>query len=762
MQRTGSLFLPDTVKTMVFHDEHLYVSTPSWLYVVDVSIPARPRWVGGFYTGYEYSYLEVDGGLLIGIGEWGVWQSLDLWSLERPGEPRFIASYEWEGRLLGIENRIIYRLGIYHNWLEFIPLDDPEELYLYTGEEQLPDYEEHGATFWNFAISGQILYGISSRQRDCNPYPNCFYDNTIVTWSLANPAKPATLGQASLNGLNAPFYAWLLASGTSVVVVNWETLHFLDMSQPGKPVETGVYQAPAAMLDARLSGSQVRLVVDGLGLQVVAFGDGQAPRLQDEYRGAGRPEGVAMGSGIALAWSYFADRQFQAYDLTDIANPRRIEFDPGEGAALDVVYRDDLVYVLWETHSDPETTTYTLRVFDPASQPPLKQVAALDLTLPEDGVDSDHGRIRFDGDMLYAVFTGNDRYQYGAILGLDISDPANPVQVLTWDVEGSVYAWDIAFSGGYAYVLAGYHYPGDPELRIFDMRTPGTFTLVNRMNIHGNFIQIAGEYAYVAGSYIHVLNISRPDAPVEISAYRSDFIRFTDLQVWNRYLFTTAKDWFDNYYLLSLDTALPEQLSPAAVNWIPGQLGRIAMEGDILAVAAGDTGLDFYRLADPLPDPQSVTLSPGSGAQLEFNYSSGETLRLDFPAGAVSETVTVTVAPLRTGDQPGLIFTGLGFHLSAPGPAPLTFGKPVNVTLTYLNKGIRTVSDEAQLRLLRLDDPGSPDASQTCPEPQAPQRDLRANRFSIGLCQSGTYGLYGPTNWLYLPAIPKELFMGLS
>ncbi len=753
LQPTGSLFLPEPVQTMVFHDNYLYASTPSYFLVVDVSVPANPRVARVFYTGFSFSHLEVEGNLLIGISQGGAGQYLDLISLELPGEPQYIVSYIWEGRLLGIENQTIYRL--YDNQVEYIPLTNLENLYLYYGGV-LPDYDQLAERTWNFAMNGQILYAISSYKVSC--YQVCRYDNYIYAWSLAKPAKPTKLGQAWLE--TGKLLGSLSIYGTSAAVAAEDTVHVIDMSQPGVPVSTGVYQAPAKILDARLFGTQVHLVGEKSGLQVVDFGGGQSPRLRGEYLGTGRVEAMELGPGIALTWSNKFDRQFLAYDLTDFDYPRRIEIDLGESRPLDVVYREDLVYVLLETTVYSEdwraSTIYTLRILDPAGQPPFKQIAALELPERYDFNEYVRGRIRFNGDMLFAFF-GEERIS-GELIAIDISDPANPVQVLEM---GFGEVRDIAFSDGYAFVLAGYH---EPKLRIFDVRSPGAFTEVGApLNISGEVIQVAGEYAFVAGSdtdEITVLDISQPDAPVVVSRYLLYFDWLKDLQVWGRYLLVANNNVYEVYqrYLAVIDAGHPEQLRLAAIIQHPNDLCDVAADGDIIALATCEAGVDFLSLTNRLPEPQSVSLTPDSSQRLEFNYRSGETLSLDFPTAAVSETITVTVTPVRTADQPKLLSTGLGFHLSARGAAPLSFGEPVTVTITYSDETVRTISNEAQLRLLHLNGSGSPDASQSCSEPQAPQRDLRANRFSTVLCQPGTYGLYGPTNWLYLPSLLNGVF----
>lgn len=754
LQPTGSVLLPEPAQAMVFHGGFLYAATPSWLYAIDVSDPGNPQEVSE--TPAEFTSLKVDGEILYGVGN----LRYALYSLERPGEPQLIASHSREGRVLEIANQRVYLLV--GTRLRILSLADPTHPVL-VADSELPSYSEvskYGGTFrwWDFALGGQILYGLSTDSQPCNKV-GCFADHTLHTWDLTNPAAPVELGLVRYDPISFP--SFFLVSGTLLAVGFWDTVYFRDMTQPDAPVEVAVHEAPDGIIAAWFAGTQFHMVVDGLSFYVIDPDNAQDPRLLGEYQSLGSYYSVEMLPGIALAWSSYSTPQFLAYDLADPGHPERLELNLGEHAPMEVVYRDGLVYTLWEGSSFSEETntwgdSYGLRILDPTGQPPFRVVTVLDLSVPESGFGYNFGRIRFDGDMLYAVLGLGPSASNGTILGVDVNNPAESVQVLTWDAGESMNAWDIAFADGYAYVITEHYENRNAQFRVFEASLPGAFTEVGTpLELSGaRSIQVSGEYAFVAGDRITVLDLGQPDAPVVIGEYDFGFYRSPDFELWGRYLV------FANYggEVLAIDAAVPDQLSLAAIAQIPDEICGMSAYGDIIAVATCDDGLDFYRLANPLPEPQSLTLSPGSSQLLEFPYFSGEMLGMYFPAGAVTETITVTVSPVRTLEQPGLLSTGLGFHLSAPGAGPLSFGEPVAVTLTYQDEAMRTIFDEALLRLLHLDGPDGLDAFQTCPNPQEPHRDPDANRYFGILCQSGTYGLYGPTNWFYLPTMPKDMY----
>jgi len=93
---------------------------------------------------------------------------------------------------------------------------------------------------------------------------------------------------------------------------------------------------------------------------------------------------------------------------------------------------------------------------------------------------------------------------------VDVSNPANPMEVGFYHTPGNVEA--VAVAGDYAYVAAG-------GLRVVDVSDPTTPVEVGFYE-HGGSVAVAGIYAYIAsGNSLRVVDVSDPFNPEEVGFY---------------------------------------------------------------------------------------------------------------------------------------------------------------------------------------------------------------------------------------------------
>lgn len=167
-------------------------------------------------------------------------------------------------------------------------------------------------------------------------------------------------------------------------------------------------------------------------------------------------------------------------------------------------------------------------------------------------------------------------------------------------------------------------------------------------------------------------------------------------------------------------------------------------------------GRSFTMLATPV----STTLSPDSTTAVSYLDTQGLTTTLTFPAGAVSESVTVVITPTLTPHLSDHAFTGHAFQLAALREGMLlpvyTFSIPVTVTVQYGLSDIRLVSEEEQLTLFTQIAAGWVDAASTCTVPLPYDRDLHDRLLTVPICRTGTFGLYGPTHQSHLPLVLRR------
>ncbi|MGD9099935.1 MAG: hypothetical protein PVF45_05590, partial [Anaerolineae bacterium] len=116
-----------------------------------------------------------------------------------------------------------------------------------------------------------------------------------------------------------------------------------------------------------------------------------------------------------------------------------------------------------------------------------------------------------------------------SLMVLDVSDPANPLEVSpqdenTWDE----HTWDVAIAGDRAYVLYTHGWNSHWRLRVLDISTPtapveiGLSPLVYDEPSYALNLKVAGDQAYVTDvPGLHIMDISNPGAPVEVGFYVS-------------------------------------------------------------------------------------------------------------------------------------------------------------------------------------------------------------------------------------------------
>ena len=152
----------------------------------------------------------------------------------------------------------------------------------------------------------------------------------------------------------------------------------------------------------------------------------------------------------------------------------------------------------------------------------------------------------------YVDGSGNEYALLGVENGtsiVNVTDPANPVQVV-FIPGGSTSAWrDIKTWGNYAYVVSDFTNDG---LQIVDLsQLPATATLANQITTWFNRahnIFIDNGYAYVIGTGggggMHILDLSDPVNPTRTSYYTgSGYIH--DVFVWNDTVVACAEDTYD-------------------------------------------------------------------------------------------------------------------------------------------------------------------------------------------------------------------------
>ncbi len=156
--------------------------------------------------------------------------------------------------------------------------------------------------------------------------------------------------------------------------------------------------------------------------------------------------------------------------------------------------------------------------------------------------------------------------------------------------------------------------------------------------------------------------------------------------------------------------------------------------------------------------PSSIVTS--AGATLVYRDIRGNPTTIEFPPGAVTDTITATYMPAASAVAPaGWAFAGHAFDLNAYQddlPLPVyTFGKPVTITLWYSDADVLAM-DETSLTLDYLSGNVWVDAATTCSPASTYDRHPAENWLAVPICHLSRFALFGPTRQTYLPIVLRS------
>jgi hypothetical protein len=118
------------------------------------------------------------------------------------------------------------------------------------------------------------------------------------------------------------------------------------------------------------------------------------------------------------------------------------------------------------------------------------------------------------------------------------------------------------------------------------------------------------------------------------------------------------------------------------------------------------------------------------------------------------------ITPTFVGSHPGVAFAGHAFELAAFQGGdlqdPFFFGQPITIIIEYSDQDVLLVTSEQDLALMWWTVSGWQDAAQTCSPPSIYQRDLANQEIEVAVCRTGLFALFGPTNQVYMPVVPKD------
>jgi hypothetical protein len=380
-------------------------------------------------------------------------------------------------------------------------------------------------------------------------------------------SSPADVSETGMLTMSRPYGNAIAADGSHAAVVAGSYLVIVDFSVPGLPVEMseveiGIYNNDVAVRGnlvsvARGSGgwTLVDIAIPSLPIEVGTASDPAASAGEVELVGD-RMYGFDTGhvsSGVYI------------FDVSAPAEPQHLGSYVVAVKARSIQIVDGVAFVV-----DPKTGLRILDVSDPthamersffqtSSEPGAADirdgVAAVglregqglllidvsDVDVPVemglfvDSYTDNITEVLIDDDTVY--FIGSYSHWLRAV---DVSDPHNPQAGGGLYLSG--YPISMALSGDHLLVgTEASSGAGDPELHIVDVSVPLFPQLVSSTprSSSVNAIAVSGDHAYLGSNTMRVVDISTPQAPVDVGLYFAPYeIRDISLRHNHAYLAT--------------------------------------------------------------------------------------------------------------------------------------------------------------------------------------------------------------------------------
>lgn len=289
--------------------------------------------------------------------------------------------------------------------------------------------------------------------------------------------------------------------GTHAYFGNGENgLRIIDVSDPYLPSETSFFRTSGSASDISISGAHAFLAVRHAGLRILDISNPASPLEIGFIDTQGDSYGVAVNGSFA----YVADG-FGGLRVIDVSNPS----NPFEvGFALESGFWHGKIAINGSyAYVTSGGSQYFLRILNVSNPAAPYEVSLF-------GTDSGTYGVAIDDSYAYlAVSTG--------LRIINVSNPTFPQEEGFIEI-GGIWAVDVAVKDIYAYLVDA---NGNGGLHIIDISDPANPEVVGSFDTPGNSSGVAvnGDFAYVADGDdgLQIIDVSDPSSPVDAGYYET-------------------------------------------------------------------------------------------------------------------------------------------------------------------------------------------------------------------------------------------------
>ena len=312
--------------------------------------------------------------------------------------------------------------------------------------------------------------------------------------SFETVSEPVPLSRVLLPG---PIHDVCVVDDLACVANGANGLRMIDVSDPEAVHETGAYLGAAFVAAVAREGSFAYQADGEYGLCVVDVSNPTAPVEVGNLDTPGYANDVAVAAGVA----YVADgRSFRIIDVSDPADPVEVSSFPLASSEYEEIFGLDVDggYVFLATQEKYDLGNHGLRI--------------VDVSAPETPLEAAH--LETSGNAYGVMVGGNEAYVAagdGGLRVIDVAEPTAPVEVGFSDPTESYFGLDV--DGDNVYMVAG-----QDGLTVIWMPAPDLPVQRGHYDTHGSSVLVAaaGDIAYLrlSGTGVNTLDVSDAAAPL--------------------------------------------------------------------------------------------------------------------------------------------------------------------------------------------------------------------------------------------------------
>ncbi len=521
---------------VVVQGDYAFVKHGPEAAIVDISDPAHPARIGYIMLPERLTDLAVQGNYLftswahLTHGRFDYTGALNIFDVSDPAHPVEIGSYIPSG---GIWDIAISGNYIYLSKFNCVP-NDPNDC---DGGIEMVDITDPTHPFW---VDGGGYLGSPRDMAAANGFLYMTTNRWLLIFDISDPANPLQLLSSDMN--QGWLYSIAISGNYAYAADISDGLVVIDVTNPYDPQEISHQNVGGYANDAAVQGSYVYVT--------------EEKRWDSDL-------GIFVGGGMRVV------------DVSNPLDPVEISYYPTPSAAMEIVARDNLVYVCDESSG--------LHIVD-ISNPAQPEYAGLY------GVKGKVFDIGVMGDYVYGVSFVWDIPGVSGLWAVDASDKANPVEIGFYGMPGASFRVEAAEN--YAYTYQGND--GSVWLKVMDVSqpmTPTQFSVYTDTMSAADFI-VQNDFAYAAKGYsgFEILDIHNPYSITIVSQFDANNAREVAIQENYAYI----GDGYDGLWIVDIT----DPAHPIQAGYSPGDAFTVEVMGNF-AYVTGETGMTVLDISDP-------------------------------------------------------------------------------------------------------------------------------------------------------------------